>query len=77
MKKLKFNEGNKEKAGKCYKMHVGKNDESCQSFKVHNEVMVDVQEITYLGNIISNDGRNTKKHKRQNGKRIRVDKSNF
>ena len=34
-KKLKFNEGNVQRRGKCYKMHVGKDDDSCTKLKVH------------------------------------------
>ena len=59
-KKLKFNEGSEDKRGKCFKMHIGRNTDRCKSLRVHNENMINVEEITYLGNLISSDGRTSK-----------------
>ena len=41
-------------------MQIGSNTDRCKSLRVHNENMINVEEITYLGNIISSDERNTK-----------------
>ena len=59
-KKLKFNERNYSSKGKCFRMHVGKKGKNeCWKLKVHENEIVDVDEIIYLGDILSNDSRNT------------------
>ena len=41
-------------------MHVGKKGKNeCWKLKVHENEIVDVDEIIYLGDILSNDSRNT------------------
>ena len=59
-KKLKFNEKTVEQKGKCFKIYVGSKKSSCRELKVHDSVMTDAEEIEYLGEIISSDGKNTK-----------------
>ena len=41
-------------------MHIGKNKKQCSELKVHGTTMESVPEYTYLGDIISCDGNNTK-----------------
>ena len=41
-------------------MHVGEANETCPELKVHGTVMESVTEDVYLGDIISNDGKNRK-----------------
>ena len=45
---------------KCHKMHIGRKHNLCPILKVHGTVMQEVTEETYLGDIISNDGKNSK-----------------
>ena len=45
---------------KCHELHIGAKHENCSVLKVHNTIMEDVSEDTYLGDILSSDGRNTK-----------------
>ena len=59
LKKLRFHIPDKNGKSKCHKIHVGKNHETCPILKVHDTVMEDVSYNTYLGDIISGDGRNT------------------
>ena len=41
-------------------MHIGGNKETCQELKVHGTAMESVEEDTYLGDLISSDGKNKK-----------------
>ena len=41
-------------------MHIGRRDTLCPTLKVHGTVMQEVSEETYLGDIVSCDGKNTK-----------------
>ena len=61
LKKLRFHTP-KDDSGKskCQKMHVGKKNVKCPNLKVHGHNVPEVSEITYLGDIISADGKNTK-----------------
>ena len=59
LKKLRFHVPDKQGKSKCHKMHVGKKHETCPILEVHGTVMEDVKFDTYLGDIISSDGRNT------------------
>ena len=59
-KKLTFHTSNASVSSKCQKMHVGKKTATCPTLKVHGQEMLEVSEITYLGDKISADGRNTK-----------------
>ena len=60
LKKLKFHVPDKDGKTKCHKMHIGKKQEACPILKVHNTVIENVTEDTYLGEIISSDGKNSK-----------------
>ena len=57
-KRLKFNEGNATKKGKCFKMHVGNNKENCVKIKVHDREIEEVDSVTYLGDILNSSGKN-------------------
>ena len=58
--KLRFHVPDDKGKSKCHKLHIGKNEETCPILKVHGTVMEKVEEDTYLGDIISSDGKNTK-----------------
>ena len=60
VKKLKFHTPDEKGKSKCHVLHVGKENPLCPTLKVHGEVMTHVTEDTYLGDILSNDGKNTK-----------------
>ena len=60
LKRLKFHQAKENGKSKCKKMHVGKTSKTCPILRVHDSSMEEVSEITYLGDIISKDGRNTK-----------------
>ena len=60
LKKLRFHVPDNEGKTKCHKMHVGKEKNKCPELKVHGTPMESVTEDTYLGDIISCDGKNTK-----------------
>jgi hypothetical protein len=51
-KKLRFHVPDENGKSKCHKLHIGA--------KVQNTIMEDVSEDTYLKDILSSDGRNTK-----------------
>ena len=53
---------------KCHKIHVGKDHETCPVLKVHGTVMESVEYDTYLGDVISGDGRNIRTIKKRLGK---------
>ena len=44
---------------KCFKMHVGKKNSFCPTLKIHGSELAPTEEITYLGDIITSDGKNT------------------
>ena len=69
LKRLKFHVPDENGKTKCHKLHIGKNHNMCPTHKVHGTVMPEVLEDTYLGDILSNDGRNTKniKHRISKG----------
>lgn len=60
MKKLKFHVPDLKGKSKCHKLHIGTKKKTCPILKVHDTVMEEVEEDTYLGDIISHDGKNTK-----------------
>ena len=61
LKKLSFHLPKDSSSGsKCMRMHVGQNKVGCPDLKVHNSAMADVTEITYLGDRISADGKNSR-----------------
>ena len=50
-------------------MHVGnKRNKECKELKVHKKSMIDVEEVKYLGEILSSDAKNTKNVKSRTSK---------
>ena len=60
LKKLKFHTQDKNGKSKCNVLHVGRKNNLCPTLQVHGTEMGHVSELTYLGDIISGDGKNTK-----------------
>jgi hypothetical protein len=60
LKKLSFHTKDAKGKSKCHVLHVGRNSDLCPTLLVHGTNMSHVSEDTYLGDVISNDGRNTK-----------------
>ena len=60
LKKLRFHVPDIEGKSKCHKIHVGGKKESCPELKVHGTIIESVEEDTYLGDLISGDGKNKK-----------------
>ena len=60
LKRLRFHVPDKKGKTKCNKLHIGKDHSLCPTLKVHGTIMPEVTEDTYLGDILSNDGKNTK-----------------
>ena len=58
LKKLRFHVPDEKGKSKCQKIHIGKNHETCPVLRVHGAVMEEVTHSTYLGDIISADGKN-------------------
>ena len=42
------------------RMHIGKDKDKCIKLKAHDKELIEVEEITYLGEHITSDGKNTK-----------------
>ena len=57
-KKITFHTKNKAGKSKCQKMHIGKENVDCPMLKVHGTEMSTVEEQTYLGDIVSSNGKN-------------------
>ena len=72
LKKLRFHVAKKDGKSKCHKLHIGKSHNLCPTLKVHGTIMPEVTEDTYLGDILSTDGRNTKNIKSRISKGIGV-----
>ena len=72
LKKLKLHTTDKKGKSKCVKLHVGKNRGSCQNLSVHGKKMPEVCEESYLGDIISSDGKNTKNIKSRISKGVGI-----
>ena len=68
LKKLRFHTQDAKGKSKCHVLHIGKNSNFCPTLQVHGTQMNKVTEDTYLGDIISNDGRNTKNINNRIGK---------
>ena len=49
-------------------MHVGRDKSKCKELKIHKEKMLEVEEITYLGDVVSSDARNIKNVKQRMSK---------
>ena len=60
LKKLRFHVPDVNGKTKCHKLHIGKSLKNCAALKVHGTIMPEVSEETYLGDILSKDGKNTK-----------------
>ena len=58
--KFKFHTPEENKKSKCHSMHIGKQTNTCPSMKVHGKVADRVSEAVYLGDVVSQDGKNTK-----------------
>ena len=65
LKKLRFHVPDKQGKSKCHKIHVGKNHDTCPVLDVHGTVMESVSHDTYLGDILSSDGKNTRNLKKR------------
>ena len=57
-KRLKFSEEKNGKKGKCYRLHVGNKTKKCAELKVHDKPITDVDELVYLGEVLTSDGKN-------------------
>jgi hypothetical protein len=58
IKKLRFYIPDKAGKSKCHTMHIGKQKQECTPLKVHGTPMEKVNSDTYLGDVLSNDGKN-------------------
>ena len=72
LKKLKFHTPDKEGRTKCHVMHIGKQSDNCPQLEVHGARMQKVSEDTYLGDLISSDGKNMKNIKKRVGKGLGI-----
>ena len=72
LKKLKFHTPNKSGKTKCHKIHVGAKNSVCPKLEVHGTPMIEVDFDTYLGDIVSGDGRNTRNVKNRIGKGLGI-----
>ena len=72
MKKLRFHVPDQNGKTKCHQMHVGKPSIFCPELKIHGFPMEKVHNHTYLGDILSFDGRNTLNIKDRVGKGIGI-----
>ena len=60
LKKLSFHITTESVNGKCLQMHVGKINSECPQLKVHGYDVQKVNNVTYLGDKVSADARNTR-----------------
>ena len=60
LKKLWFHTPDQNSKSKCHILHIGKNNKLCPTLMVHGTVMGRVTEDSYLGDVISADGSNSK-----------------
>ena len=58
MKKLRFHTPDEKGKSKCHGIHVGKQTTECPDIRVHGCPIEKVKSDTYLGDVISNDGKN-------------------
>ena len=72
LKMLRFQVPDAQGKSKCHKMHIGRNHQMCPILKVHGTVMNEVTEETYLGDIISSDGKNQKNIKQRVSKGLGI-----
>ena len=71
-KKLRFHTPDINGKSKCHFLHVGKSSKLCPELQVHGTKMKQVSEETYLGDVISEDGRNTKNVKQRISKGLGI-----
>ena len=71
-KKLRFHVPDANGKSKCHFMHIGKSTNPCPELQVHGTIMEKVSEDTYLGDIISEDGKNTKNIKSRISKGVGI-----
>lgn len=72
LKKLRFHTTDESGKSKCHKLHIGKKNKDCPKLTVHGTPMMEVTEDTYLGDIITSDGKNTKNIKNRVSKGIGI-----
>ena len=60
MKRLNFNVGGPNKKSKCQKLHIGKASKDCPKLSINGKNMDCVTEVLYLGDIVTNNGKNSK-----------------
>ena len=72
LQKLRFHTPDSNGKSKCHFLHIGKKSSVCPELQVHGTVMEQVTEDTYLGDIISEDGRNGKNIKSRVAKGIGI-----
>ena len=72
IKKLRFHTPDINGKSKCHFLHVGKSSKLCPELQVHGTKMQQVSEETYLGDILSEDGRNTKNFKQRISKGLGI-----
>ena len=72
LKKLRFHIPDRKGKSKCHKIHVGRKHDMCSVLQVHGTVMESVEYDTYLGDILSSDGRNTRNVRNRIGKGIGI-----
>ena len=70
MKKLRFHVPVSKGKTKCHKIHIGKKCEFCPDLKIHGYRMEKVHSDTYLGDILSSDGKNKLNIKDRVGKGV-------
>ena len=71
-KKLKFHTPDINGRSKCNFLHVGKTHIKCPELKVHGSKISKVSHETYLGDVLSDDGKNTKNVKNRISKGIGI-----
>ena len=60
LKKLTFHTPDGKKKSKCHMMHIGRENKVCPDMKVHGKYVERVSQAVYLGDVLSQDGSNTK-----------------
>ena len=59
LKKLKFHIPKQNKKSKCHYLHIGKTNHVCPGMKVHGNKAKKVKKAIYLGDIVTEDGKNS------------------
>ena len=65
LKKLNFHVPDEHGHTKCHKMHIGLKNNTCPELRVHGTKMEDVIDNEYLGDVIMQNGKNTKNVKKR------------